>query len=139
MKSLSRLFCFLFIILLNCCNTTNTQSFSEGKEFSFEFTYLKSSTDSLHSFQRHFHGELIYLWSDNNKYRFYNKKNNDSLVISISGLTNPINLIPNSNYEVYCESHVGWPSTFGLIIKSQKNILFEGITDWGSKKNNFTY
>ena len=35
-----------------------------------------------------------------------------------------------TDYDVAVEVHHGFPSTFGLLIKDQDGVVFQGVTDW---------
>jgi len=52
-----------------------------------------------------------------------------TLVVS-SGLSQPLNVIPGTVYDLVLETQSGWPSAYGLIIKQNGALVFQGLTDW---------
>lgn len=48
----------------------------------------------------------------------------------LSGFSQPLNLIPGTVYDLIQETHPGWPSTYGLVIKQGGELVFQGLTDW---------
>jgi Leucine-rich repeat (LRR) protein len=47
-----------------------------------------------------------------------------------SGYADRVHLVPDTTYRLIAHSVLGWPSTFGLVIKEDDDLVFLGLADW---------
>jgi Leucine-rich repeat (LRR) protein len=47
-----------------------------------------------------------------------------------SGYANRVHLVPDTTYRLIAQGVLGWPDTFGLVIKEDDALVFLGLSDW---------
>ncbi|MGD2157413.1 MAG: hypothetical protein PVG32_11120 [Anaerolineales bacterium] len=67
-------------------------------------------------------------WTDYH-FRFMETNNPFTLVIK-SAFVDRLRLVPGEVYNLVVQIQHGWPSVFGLTIKQEGELVFQGLTDW---------
>lgn len=122
------------IFLLSCEDLFGPDYVSEGNHFYYD---LKStSTPRETGLWLHvpytFNGLLIK--KEKHNFDFIDLGNQDTVSFTISGIENVIPLTQGETYQISRQVRGGWPSSYGLIIQKNGELIFKGITDIDLKK-----
>ncbi|MBC8346963.1 MAG: hypothetical protein ISR89_08690 [Candidatus Marinimicrobia bacterium] len=120
----------IWLFLIFGCGDLFGPDYVSGGEH-FTYTVNSSSTPRETGLWLHipytFNGFL--LKSENNNFDFLDLGNNDTVSFIISEIKKAIPLIKGETYKISRQIMHGWPSSYGLIIQKNGDLIFEGITD----------
>lgn len=132
-KILRVVFFVLIISFMFSCDVTDPEYTDYGVEFGFEVNYFNLNADTLYNSKIH-SADIRFISKQEKIYYFYDETYNDSLSILLTGFSDSIPFLKDSTYQIQCMLNPGWPTTSGIIIKQESDLIFQGITDWGINK-----
>lgn len=127
------------IYILHSCSSIFGPDYLEGGPEFFFIASFGNEPNNHQGYDSPYNAEVVYAGKDSVQYYFYDPALNDTLALRFFGVEEILSLKTDSLYHLTYEIIGGWPSTYGLIIRQNKTMLFGGISDWELKKRSTLY